>query len=190
MPNWCENRLLVTGDKEQLKRFAEDICIDDEQPSISNLVPMPDHLQGIGDYGTGWALEHWGNKWGDSDWFLCDYSDEAIEVKYMTPWTPFHDKFWNAVSARYPKLVFRHSYNESGMGFAGSEVYENGKRLYENEVMDYNATAGNVDITTAEGMDKYLDHVHATVEGLEIAADRFIRDMTFFRGLMESFTRS
>lgn len=187
MPNFCENRLTVYGPASQIEKLKNDIDIDGEHPSIANLVPMPEE---ISECGAGWALEHWGNKWGDSEWWYSEYTDGTLEVKYLTPWTPFHDRFWKKVSVRYPLLQFRISYCEPGNGFAGVDVYANGEQVYTNEIQDINAHTSPVDWTTSEGIDKYNDEIYQLLERLDSDASRYVRTVTMTQFISGLFVRA
>ena len=88
IPNWCENKLVVTGPREELAKFAtmgrgKSSFLEDsgEEVSLScnSFVPMPKELEGtqsppdetkpnlIKKYGADnwydWHLRNWGSKW-------------------------------------------------------------------------------------------------------------------------------
>lgn len=46
MPNWCSNKLVISGSKEEIARFAQTLG-EDGKFSFSQTVPMPKELEGI-----------------------------------------------------------------------------------------------------------------------------------------------
>ena len=44
MPNWCENRVSIYGDKKTVKSFIKE-AIKDEKFQFKNLIPMPEDLR-------------------------------------------------------------------------------------------------------------------------------------------------
>lgn len=46
MPNWCENNLSITGNKEELDRLVEYVKGEDESFSFHAILPIPKELQG------------------------------------------------------------------------------------------------------------------------------------------------
>lgn len=190
MPNFCENRLTVTGHRGQLAQLADDIGINEEHPSISRLYPAPPDLADIHGVGAGWALNNWGTKWGDTEWWYSENSEDQIEVKYLTAWSPFGDGFWQCVTSKYPGLTFRVSYCEVGMGFAGVDIYMAGERRYTNIVENIMDHVGPVEWDTTAGIDRLNDQITGIVERLEIDADRFERQTVVFHDLMGLFVRN
>ena len=43
MPNWCENRVAISGDSEDIKTFRE-AAFKDGKFQSANLIPMPEEL--------------------------------------------------------------------------------------------------------------------------------------------------
>lgn len=190
MPNFCENRLAVTGHREQLAQLADHIGINDETPGLVRLYPPPADLADIYGIGAGWALDHWGTKWGDTEWWYSEHSDDQIEVKYLTAWGPFSDRFWQHATKQYPALTFRVSYCEPGMGFAGVDIFRAGTKRYSNMVEDLTRHVSDVDWTSADSIDKLNDQLDRIVERLELDADLFEKQTVVFHDLMGMFSRT
>lgn len=184
MPNWCENRLVVRGDDKQLKQLLQEIRYGAEDQAVANLIPMPEELE---PYGCGWALDNWGTKWMDGEWSYDEMSDGYFEVKYLTAWSPFHDRFWHKVSARFPKLVFRASYWEQGMDYCGIGVYGGGRAIYEMDNGQMNESLPKPDWDNPETWDAYYDALDNMIENMEIEADRHSRYYQMWEALSDVF---
>jgi len=81
MPNWCENTLIVSGDKKQIKQFKEKAKGKKNKTdlSLNNFVPLSKELENttapslkpnkklIKKYGADnwyeWCISNWGTKW-------------------------------------------------------------------------------------------------------------------------------
>lgn len=48
MPNWCENTLFVSGDKNQIEKFKKQAKGEETALSFANFISMPKELEGIG----------------------------------------------------------------------------------------------------------------------------------------------
>lgn len=64
-----------------------------------------------------WRVSNWGTKWDacESDW---DLDDECLTIHFQTAWSPPIGWLEN-VSAQFPELVFKMTFQEEGMGFCG-----------------------------------------------------------------------
>jgi hypothetical protein len=155
MPNWCDNRLVVTGEDSVLDEFTEAIRVDDMHYSIlDRLLPFPPGLVGeeiyapngssfrtFSDRGYNWCLANWGCKWSDKDTLMME-NNEGERVFYLTtPWGP-PDKAIVNISKTFPSLTFVLMYHEDGMRFAGGMAVRGGSFLAEFDddslVPDYN----------------------------------------------------
>lgn len=121
MPNWCQNRFYVEGDKSDLEKFYSDnsegkfnLLYSYAVPEMENTVENPDY-----DWYT-WRLNNWGVKWElDSEVFYDIVSDNVIEYTFDSPWGP-PIPYVEALSEKYPHLKFKLEYCEMGMQFAGT----------------------------------------------------------------------
>jgi hypothetical protein len=64
-----------------------------------------------------WRVSNWGTKWDacESDW---DLDDRELTIHFQTAWAPPIGWLEN-VSAQFPELVFKMTFQEEGMGFCG-----------------------------------------------------------------------
>lgn len=165
MPNWCENTLRIRGKKEDLEAFKKqledsklqnkDICI------FETFHPMPKEYRGVNSpnrdedlakeltekYGSSdwydWANSNWGTKWGccDTRWHIDEPlptdHDELydLEMYYQTAWSPGDDCLEDIFQG-LNHLSFFLTYEEPGMGFAGSLFVRNGTTEYK-ETREY-----------------------------------------------------
>lgn len=121
MPNWCENRLSVSGKAEGVRKFVETARDGEESLSFAKFVPEqwddPDYQNGPENHCQGlepnpnfnwydWRCAHWGCKW--------DCSESTVEVSpdgtvatftFNTPWGA-PDAFYRAVAGMFPELSF------------------------------------------------------------------------------------
>jgi hypothetical protein len=105
MPNWCENRLTVRGDKKEVEKFRNFILSDDPEKKyelFGKLIPMPEELketiksfgnsesneQLIEKYGYDnwydWCIANWGVKWDISHVFDHSDGENNIDVFPIT----------------------------------------------------------------------------------------------------------
>lgn len=114
MPNWCQNRLTLTGPRAVLEEIAATGL------SLMKLVPPPN-----GQWDYGWCCDNWGTKWdpeidvGNVD-IDGDDTEATLDVGFDSAWAPPVEA-WVTVWRRYaPRgLSVRLEYLEEGMAFAG-----------------------------------------------------------------------
>lgn len=145
MPNWCENRLQVSGDSKQLDEFIKKAKGKETDLRMNNFFPLPEELVGTTSpnnnkaqakaltkkYGYPdwyeWQLGNWGVKWDNGD--SVHLTREKKKVAYYdfdSPWGP-PDTFIKRVGELYPKLKFVLEYSEPGMVFSGELIVCEGK---------------------------------------------------------------
>ena len=162
MPNWCENRLVVKGEKadlilfqtkvkgthatytlseaekEMYKRMGESEKNEEVHNfTFNSLVPVPQEVLEAGFNGVGynWQSENWGTKWDIHGANVMDESDEEVIYSFDTAWAP-PEPWVKQVSALFPKLTFELAYFEPGMMFAGYMIYQNDEVIDEEHVSD------------------------------------------------------
>lgn len=159
MPNWCQNTLGISGKEEDMEMFISKIKENvgsGEYKLLENLYPMPQeldidsamgspnnwtehHKSNVEKYGHtdwyDWRIANWGTKWTESDLRVAEeynvnkFSNLAtIAFAFETAWSPPIEAF-NKIAADYPKLLFTLYYEETGMGFCGSDVWANGDHV-------------------------------------------------------------
>ena len=140
MPNWCMNRLEVTGSEAEVKRFrelAEDpkgecsqryapypgISLKDQEGEkegtvlcFNKLRPVPAELQAK-EYDKGgyeWEVKNWGCKWGASSAEVDDNSIKEcglLSYSFDTPWGP-PEALMGHISELFPGLEFELEWEE------------------------------------------------------------------------------
>ena len=125
MPNWCMNRLVVSGN--EVKEFISHSRIDGGSGdfSFSALVPEPEYEDDQQWYD--WRNANWGVKW-DVDGARIEYNGDSATISFDTPWNPPF-KWLEKVSGMYPGLTFQNYAGEPGMNFHDVAHYRNGKMV-------------------------------------------------------------
>jgi hypothetical protein len=167
MPNWCINKLTITGPKADRDNFINGfptLTDDDTHPEfIKNYIPMP---EGTEDWYT-WATKNWGTKWGDCDTrIITDDSEETI-LMYNTAWAPALPAI-QTISGMFPTLKFANVYDESGMCFMGAATFVNGECIFDTiiEHNDYPAWDADND----EDMDDWNNQIQILFSDLTLKA--------------------
>ena len=110
MPNWCDNRLTLSGSRESIQKIV------DAKLSFMTLVPPPE-----GKYDYDWCCENWGTKWEPefNDLELIDSGDGdgLLDVTFSSAWSPPVEAI-ATICAEY-NLQGRLEYFEGGVGFLG-----------------------------------------------------------------------
>jgi hypothetical protein len=155
MPNWCQNRLFVTGARHRVRKFQKLVKTDKSALSFATTVPVDD---GDGDEWYARRLIAWGTKWdvGEDD---VHADDGAYE--FATAWGP-PDTWLARTAGLFPDLHFQLIYEEPGIGFMG--VVD----IKEDYVRDYHINYGIDSVTNLiwDGrLDNYIqrrEHLHRT----------------------------
>ena len=137
MPNWCENKLTVTGPSEALSQLV-DLC---KGPSsvegegavflcFPNIIPQP-HFTGEDEW-YGWNCTNWGTKWALSheDFVQNDLSDEEWQLSFLSAWTP-PEPIIKELGRRFPQLFFKFEYGDPAMDFQGIIEIKYGQVIME-----------------------------------------------------------
>ena len=155
MPNWCHNRLRVSGNAQLLDEFADAVRElhppegeDAASIDFERLVPMPDEYREIdedgnpvlgGEHGLPgwwtWRSQNWGTKWN------AMYPEplerpplEGLRYSFLTAWSP--PLPWvTAAAEQYPDLTFDIEYAEEFAHYAGRATWHKG-RLHSQEELD------------------------------------------------------
>ena len=131
MPNWCANRLRISGPTEDLVRFQKEAVgfspwhpsEPADEPAALNfhsLVPIPPDVlaAGYGTSGCDWEWQYWGCKWGAVHVTMVDEWEGGALYEFDTAWSP-PLPFLKLVSKAWPTLVFVMDYEEPLDGFKG-----------------------------------------------------------------------
>ena len=157
MPNWCENKLVVSGEAEDIKKFRKlstpkkgsDVTGD---LSLGKLYPEPDYTKikvkhAFPDIGKkeskyadtshawwDWRVQNWGTKWEVDATLDCEEED-LLEYFFNSAWSP-PVEWLVKVAKDFPKLSFRLHYDEPGVGFSGI-ARTSGEGEIEDQVIEY-----------------------------------------------------
>lgn len=141
MPNWCENKLRVTGPKAEVARFMEEAKGNEsgewQDLDFSRLVPMPVEKK---DDWYDWNIANWGCKWNATSVHL-KYKRHIAVYEFSTPWGP-PLQFLEKVTDLYRTLTFKLWYWEGGMGFKGHLELKDGEVVSENYNEHYRGNRG------------------------------------------------
>lgn len=127
MPNWCENKLTVTGNKEDLLKFKEQAKSKEKgietDIRMNNFIRMPEELVNTVSPWEHpnwyeWALDNWGCKW-DLDAKLIEETENNLIYEFDSPWGP-PDNWLKNIAPMFPDLSFELYYREGGMCFQGT----------------------------------------------------------------------
>lgn len=135
-PNWCHNKLTVTGDPETITEFVDAVKTEEQPLSFEKIAPRD-----AGDDWYEWSLKNWGTKWDASfgSVFCAFGSPDAVipdkRVSIIQPGSAFYafETAWSpplpvieTASKIWPGLRFELSYGEPGNDYAGKFVCDEG----------------------------------------------------------------
>jgi hypothetical protein len=134
MPNWCFNKLTITGPKADVQAFkAKAVGYSPwEQPAgepavlnFHSLVPVPEEVlkAGYDSAGYHWEVENWGCKWGAGNTTILDEWEGFIAYEFSTAWSP-PEKFLEKVAVQWRALQFVLEYEEPGMAYKGLAKFQ------------------------------------------------------------------
>jgi len=129
MPNWCSNKLTITGQQADIQAFKTKAVghspweAPEGEPDVLNfhsLVPVPDEVlqAGYESAGYNWEMANWGCKWGASDLGILNDWEGYVDYEFYTAWSP-PIEFLQTVAVQWPALVLILAYEEPGIGFKG-----------------------------------------------------------------------
>ena len=118
MPNWCENRVIITGDVKVLSAIKE---AADRGGLLEHLAPILDASGNItGDYDYGVANSTWNTKWEVDVQHVSLFEDGKTSNLHLG-----FDSAWGPPTGAYDigsdrlGISIEASYYESGIGFIG-----------------------------------------------------------------------
>jgi len=163
IPNWCSNKLVVSGEGKEIKRFKKLATANipkDEKDfktdlSLASLFPEPNYIKvkvkpafpKLSSYKTkkdgyvnsesawwDWRVQNWGTKWDIEATLDCD-EEGYLEYYFDSAWSP-PVEWLQKVAKDFPELSFRLHYDEPGVGFSGI-AKSIGKGEIEDQVIEY-----------------------------------------------------
>lgn len=194
MPNWVYNKLIATGDADEIARMREQLSQPfvtrktdydkPDRPTVEVTVespfsfwnikhPAPEELD---DYFTvsdnkapegnwyNWNNRNWGVKW-DANSVEVTNSESAFEVYFETPWGP--PTIIEELSRQYPSLHFELSYEEES-GWGGVDTYSDGIKI---EVEFYNEPNSHAEVE-ARGKECYCEGDYAVFDDCPVTENK------------------
>ena len=131
MPNWCENRIKISGPTEKINKLWENINNDG---LLNTLRPQPDNLEEHEH--RCWRINNWGTKWEVNSEDLCvvDNSDGTSYIwgDFVSAWSPPIEAYttFNKINN---DCEVEGWYFELGCGFCGLHSSKDGD-LYCNDI--------------------------------------------------------
>ncbi len=165
MANYCANRLNVSGDPAEIKKFREKAASGKGVFDIAPFAPVPEDLlaesapqrdrekaaEFTARYGApdwyAWTVKNWGTSRQPHDCVLTVDEDDCLEYEYVTSWRPIGSGMFLRLSTDYPELHFELKYAEQSAGFWGKHSYADGQ--------EYESVEG--EISYSEETDSYND---------------------------------
>jgi hypothetical protein len=140
MPNWCSNKLTVSGPDEDVRSFVTkavghspwsetpekvEAAQSAQALNFHSLVPIPDDVLAAGYEVAGyqWELANWGSKWGACESAIVSDWDGTVGYAFDTAWSP-PLQFLERVAKHWPSLTFILEYEEGGEGFKGLAKFQ------------------------------------------------------------------
>jgi len=128
MPNWIENVVKITGEKEDLKNLIEKVKGKETSFSFESFCP---NLQAK-PYHINWNIENWGTKWDAQDVSETFETNEIIFEFNTANSTPF--EALNKLSTLFPNTTITCNYIdiEGGDREDSFYIFKNGVLVEEN----------------------------------------------------------
>lgn len=122
MPNWCENRVSISGNANQIKKIKELFSQDHPFDKIFPQPPEEELPQGdsITPGWYSWRVNNWGTKWDidANDVYFQEDETEYIQMQFMTAWAP-PSGICEKLREQYEDLSITWFYDEPGICDAG-----------------------------------------------------------------------
>jgi hypothetical protein len=128
MPNWCHNKLTITGPEVDVRSFKEKAAgrcpwrkpeeTDVDALNFHSLVPVPDEVLQAGYEAAGydWERANWGCKWGAMNPTILDEWPGCIIYEFDTAWSPPME-FLQKAAVQWPAIQIVLEYEEPGMAY-------------------------------------------------------------------------
>jgi hypothetical protein len=139
IPNWCENRLTITGPAADVDALVAEVVVPNPDQAAgvpyapkraldyAALLPVPEGISDpnpdfLSDAEWKWRIAHWGCKWNHPALVEDERFDPAgtahLEYAFDSPWSP-PLPFVDALARAFPILHLVLRYEEAGMGLYG-----------------------------------------------------------------------
>jgi len=148
MPNWCSNSIIITGDKDKIRKIKRVLSTMEDNTRVFQTLIGRDETLSESEYENGaWYnsnINRYGCKW-DVDYDTCNFDlegDDCILMSPETAWSP-PEEFCRSLAQQYGVGVVL-EYSEPGCDFAGRLlITEEG--IEESESFDYLEGLYNID---------------------------------------------
>jgi hypothetical protein len=140
LPNWCSNRVTVTGSPEGVAAVVAAVRGTDDDGNecpldFRRIVPPPPEATDD----VSWRYDHWGTKWLPVHPEIKKNDKGKFIVTFESAWSP-PKEFIVALSERFPDVTVELSYDLPEEGHGRSLTYEAGvlvgEDYWENEDSD------------------------------------------------------
>jgi hypothetical protein len=145
MPNWCNNFITISGDKEKMKPIYDFFndnkdTTDTELLVMNTLIPHDEEYRKIeesGDFLLNPQTSFYGTKWDFSlvEANVNQLDEDCITFAPQTAWAP-PSEFCRRLTAKYGVDVTI-SFDEPGIGFIGEEEFADGEMIGQIMYDDY-----------------------------------------------------
>jgi len=175
MPNYCENRMIITGSREDLESIKNRLLMKDYNNDLTlnfdEFIPEQEaEKQGVDLYIL----------WGTNRYpWDVDYDEDfdSLVFRFTTAWSP-SEGISREISRQYPEVQVEHWYEESGMDFSGFMIFKGGEVVVSDE--------GDFDDYPVTDHDAFLEELRETDEEAywEARFDRLhIGDVSLLEGI-------
>ena len=130
MPNWCSNKIEVSGKDLQVFRESLRTVVSLEVFGFSQLYPEPNYDDEKQDEDEimptwwNWRNDNWGTKWEPRD-CVVEVMDKSITINFSTAWSPPFQ--WAEYVTKNYDLKIIVYFLESGIGLCGSRTIIDGE---------------------------------------------------------------
>jgi len=130
MPNYCDNKVIITGKPSTLQKIVDNFIVRDENFSLTldfgKIKPISKEDENNPNFNI---RKHWG-----TDRYPFDLNYELMDgystlvITFVTAWYPSL-LVSKELSRLYPRVKIWHGYEEGGMGFSGYSVFQGGEKI-------------------------------------------------------------
>jgi hypothetical protein len=150
MPNWCDNVVVIKGDRQSIKTVKETLQeagnvfsfngVSECPPALLH-TSAPNRNEQSAEFNTkkygskdwyDWCNSNWGTKWNASDAHITMTDDDQVAYAFQTAWAP-PIPVYEKLAKMFPNINIFINYDESGSDFSGWRYYKNGELSKEVE---------------------------------------------------------
>jgi len=154
MPNWCANKLWISGavDSEYIDNILTHIKSEEEDFDFEKVLPYPEEYasrdremrelgcvkfrekygvdadDGFNSGGYNWCVQNWGTKWNACDAEVVRNYPCSVLIGFQTAWSPPIPVI-QKLSELFPGCMFTLQYYECGMAYQGRVKFKEGEQI-------------------------------------------------------------